>query len=194
MSDTVEQGLRCGWAGCPVELPDEVEWIKHVAVHVFSLRPFEITPWLGRPEDDPDRDRQHGKLFRGSLSPNSILNIGTFRILQVINQAAMVTAAVTTMATTTAKPFLTKTSNLPPRPLQSKPPIPPARQLGPAYPTVVQRPNARQPPHHPPSSSIHHPHAALREVRSPVLKPLYPEFRMNRWTFRFPDGGQGRFG
>ena len=64
--DTTEQpepGLRCGWAGCPVELPDESGWIKHIAVHVFTLKPGEMTPWLGPPELDPDRQRVDGMFF-----------------------------------------------------------------------------------------------------------------------------------
>ena len=56
-------GLRCGWAGCPVELPDEKEWLIHVAVHVFTLKPGETTPWLGPPELDPDRRRVDGMFF-----------------------------------------------------------------------------------------------------------------------------------
>jgi len=68
--DTTEQperpapGLRCGWAGCPVELPNEKEWIIHVSVHVFALKPGEPQPWLGPPELDPSRRRVDGMFFR----------------------------------------------------------------------------------------------------------------------------------
>jgi len=55
--DAPQQGLRCRWAGCPEEFDDEIEWIKHVAVHVFTLKPGERTPWLGPPELNPDLQR-----------------------------------------------------------------------------------------------------------------------------------------
>ena len=44
-------------------LPDKAGWLKHVAVHVFTLKPGEITPWLGPPELDPDRQRFDGTFF-----------------------------------------------------------------------------------------------------------------------------------
>ena len=50
-----ERGLQCGWAGCTEELDGETEWVKHVAIHVFTLKPDERVPWLGPPELDPDR-------------------------------------------------------------------------------------------------------------------------------------------
>ena len=53
--DAAQEGLQCGWAGCPEEFDDEAEWIKHVAIHVFTLKPDERVPWLGLPETDPDR-------------------------------------------------------------------------------------------------------------------------------------------
>jgi len=52
--DMAEQGLQCGWAGCPEEFNDEMHWIRHVSMHVFTLKPNERTPWLGPPEQDPD--------------------------------------------------------------------------------------------------------------------------------------------
>ena len=61
--DTTEPGRQCGWAGCPVMLPDKEGWLKHVAVHVFTLKPGEITPWLGPPELDPDRQGVDGVFF-----------------------------------------------------------------------------------------------------------------------------------
>lgn len=45
----------CHWAGCPIELPTELEWVKHSAFHIFSLKPGERTKWLGPPDEDPDR-------------------------------------------------------------------------------------------------------------------------------------------
>lgn len=54
MDTTEEERLSCRWAGCPEEFDDEAGWIKHVAVHVFNLKPGERTPWLGPPELDPD--------------------------------------------------------------------------------------------------------------------------------------------
>ena len=52
--DATPQGFRCRWAGCPEEFDDKAEWIQHLAVHVFTLKPGERTPWLGKPELDPD--------------------------------------------------------------------------------------------------------------------------------------------
>lgn len=70
-----EQGLQCGWAGCLEELGDETEWIKHVSIHVFTLKPDERTPWLGLPELDPDRQLAtvDGAFF-GKTSYDSMLN------------------------------------------------------------------------------------------------------------------------
>ena len=51
--DATRQGFRCNWAGCPKEFDSERNWLKHVAVHVFTLKPNERTPWLGPPEVDP---------------------------------------------------------------------------------------------------------------------------------------------
>ena len=52
--NATKPGLLCRWAGCPEEFDNEVDWVKHVAVHVFTLQPGERTPWLGPPELDPD--------------------------------------------------------------------------------------------------------------------------------------------
>lgn len=68
--------LPCRWAGCPEEFDDELGWVKHVAVHIFTLKPGERTPWLGPPELDPDRQQTpvaDGAFFRGT-SYNSLLN------------------------------------------------------------------------------------------------------------------------
>ncbi|KAF9645387.1 hypothetical protein BDM02DRAFT_580795 [Thelephora ganbajun] len=55
--DAIGQRLQCGWAGCPEEFDDEADWIRHVSIHVFTLKPNERTPWLGPPELDPDRQQ-----------------------------------------------------------------------------------------------------------------------------------------
>lgn len=61
--DTTEPGFLCGWAGCPEELQDEVGWIKHVSIHVFSLKPGDDTLWLGPPELNPYREWVDGTFF-----------------------------------------------------------------------------------------------------------------------------------
>ena len=66
--DATERGLQCGWAGCLEEFNAEPEWIKHVSIHVFTLKPNERTPWLGLPELDPDHQRVpavNGVFFAG---------------------------------------------------------------------------------------------------------------------------------
>lgn len=69
--DATKQGIQCRWAGCPVEFENETEWIKHVAIHVFTLKPGERTPWLGPPELDPDI--QHVSAVEGAFLRNFIL-------------------------------------------------------------------------------------------------------------------------
>ena len=66
--DTEEdsEGFQCRWAGCFQMLETESEWIKHVSIHVFTLKPYERTPWLGPPELDPER--QHVPVVEGALS------------------------------------------------------------------------------------------------------------------------------
>ena len=54
--DAAQQVLQCGWAGCPKVFGSESEWLKHVAVHVFTLEPGKRVQWLGPPELDPDRE------------------------------------------------------------------------------------------------------------------------------------------
>lgn len=75
------EGLQCGWAGCPVILPDEIGWIKHVSVHVFTLKPGERTPWLGPPELDPERQRVDGMFFAYLASYDLILTTETLATL-----------------------------------------------------------------------------------------------------------------
>ena len=74
--DPPDRGLQCGWAGCPEEFDNQAEWMEHVSIHVFTLEPYERTPWLGPPELDPDR--QHVSAVDGafySIPPNTILNV-----------------------------------------------------------------------------------------------------------------------
>lgn len=52
--DTVQEGLQCSWASCPKEFDDEAEWIKHIAIHIFTLKPDKRVLWLGPLETDPN--------------------------------------------------------------------------------------------------------------------------------------------
>jgi hypothetical protein len=53
--DEEPERFQCRWAGCFEMFDTESDWIKHVSIHVFTLKPYERTPWLGPPELDPDR-------------------------------------------------------------------------------------------------------------------------------------------
>jgi hypothetical protein len=78
-----DEVFTCRWAGCPEEFEDEVDWVKHIAVHVFTLKAGERTPWLGPPELDPARHQRasvvSGAFFSGEkerdTSYNSLLSV-----------------------------------------------------------------------------------------------------------------------
>ena len=55
--------IQCGWAGCQVWLYGEIEWIKHVSVHVFNQRPGEPLTWLGPPELQLGLQQMNGIFF-----------------------------------------------------------------------------------------------------------------------------------
>lgn len=66
--DATEPGLQCGWAGCLEEFDTETDWIGHVSIHVFTLKPGERTPWLGLPDRNPYRQR--GLVVNGAFFVN----------------------------------------------------------------------------------------------------------------------------
>lgn len=81
--DAQARGLQCGWAGCTEELDGEVEWIKHVSIHVFTLKPEESTPSLGPPELDPERSERHHVPTVDGVLPSSDLHTTQYNTQRV---------------------------------------------------------------------------------------------------------------